>query len=186
MKNSFSQNGIEISSAYKLAKWWQFNASFDYYAQTQKGISEELTKPVDEATVDDIVRETVEVDNVLWNFRINNSFSASKRLKFSLFTMYRGEEKGIQITRKPMFMVNTGMRYTLFDNKATLSINYNDIFDTMKMEFETDRPFAQNGEFNWESNTWYVGFSFRFGGGKYRALQRKRRDNNEKSGGGFM
>ena len=178
--------GIEISSAYKLAKWWQFNASFDYYAQTQKGVSEELTKPVDEATVYDIVRETVEVDNVLWNFRINNSFSASKRLKFSLFTMYRGEEKGIQITRKPMFMVNTGMRYTLFDNKATLSVNYNDIFDTMKMEFETDRPFAQNGEFNWESNTWYVGFSFRFGGGKYRALQRKRRDNNEKSGGGFM
>ena len=50
--------------------------------------------------------------------------------------MYRGEEKGIQITRKPMFMVNTGMRYTLFDNKATLSVNYNDIFDTMKMEFE--------------------------------------------------
>lgn len=178
--------GIEISSAYKLTKWWQFNASFDYYAQTQKGISERLNKPINEATIEDIIRETVEVDNVLWNFRINNSFSASKRLKFSLFSMYRGKEKGIQITRKPMFMVNTGMRYSLFDNKATLSLNYNDIFDTMKMEFETDRPFDQYGEFNWESNTWYVGFSYRFGGGKFRALQRKRRENNEKNGGGFM
>ena len=50
------------------------------------------------------------------------------------------------------------------------------------------RPYEQDVEFNWESNTWNVSLSYRFGGGKYRALKsRKRRDDNEKSGsGGFI
>jgi hypothetical protein len=57
----------------------------------------------------------------------------------------------------------------------------------MKFEFEGDRPYPQVGGFNWESNTWNIALSYRFGGGKYRALQRKNRDDNEKSGsGGFM
>ena len=102
--------------------------------------------------------------------------------------MYRGEEKGLQFTRLPMFMVNTGLRYSfLTDNRATFSFNYNDIFNTMKFEFEGDRPYPQVGEFNWESNTWNISLAYRFGGGKYRALQRKTRDDNEASGsGGFL
>ena len=45
--------------------------------------------------------------------------------------MYRGEEKGLQFTRKPMFLVNTGLRYSfLEDNRATFSFNYNDIFNS--------------------------------------------------------
>ena len=54
----------------------------------------------------------------------------------------------------------------------------------MKFRFEGDRPYPQNGQFNWESNTWNIGLSYRFGGSKYRALKRRDRDDNEKSGGG--
>jgi len=87
-----------------------------------------------------------------------------------------------------MFMVNTGLRYSfLEDDRATFSFNYSDIFNTMKFEFEGDRPTPQAGQFNWESNSWNIGLSYRFGGGKYRALQRKNRDDNEKDGsGGFI
>ena len=59
----------------------------------------------------------------------------------------------------------------------------------MKVEFmkftgTANRPYKQDIEFNWESNTVNVSLSYRFGGGKYRAKSRKRRDNDEKSGGG--
>ncbi|WP_299225017.1 outer membrane beta-barrel family protein [uncultured Psychroserpens sp.] len=180
--------GIELSSNYRPTKWWSFNASFDLYAREQKGIAESLNAPIAIATPENIVRTTIEVDNIVYNFRLFNNFKATKRLNLSVFTMYRGEEKGLQFTRKPMFMVNTGIRYSfLEDNRATFSFNYSDIFNTMKFEFEGDRPYPQVGEFNWESNTWNVGLSYRFGGGKYRALQRKRRDSREKSGsGGFI
>ena len=180
--------GIELSSNFRPTKWWNFNASFDLYSRKQKGIAETLTAPTNVATVDDIILETIEVDNLVWNFRMFNNFKATKKLNLSVFTMYRGEEKGLQFTRKPMFMVNTGLRYSfLEDDRATFSFNYSDIFNTMKFEFEGDRPTPQAGQFNWESNSWNIGLSYRFGGGKYRALQRKNRDDNEKDGsGGFI
>ncbi|MCK8479651.1 TonB-dependent receptor domain-containing protein [Psychroserpens algicola] len=180
--------GIEISSNYRPTTWWSLNGSFDLFARQQKGIAEILTAPTDVATADDILRSTISVDNIVYNFRLFNNFKVTKKLNLSLFSMYRGEEKGLQFTRKPMFLVNTGLRYTfLEDGRGSFSFNYSDIFNTMKFEFEGDRPYPQVGEFNWESNTWNIGFSYRFGGGKYRALQRKQRDNNEKSGsGGFI
>ena len=177
--------GVELSSNFKPTKWWNFNTSFDLYSRKQKGIAESLLVPIESASADDIVIETIEVDNIVWNFRMFNNFKATKKLNLSLFTMYRGEEKGLQFTRKPMFMVNTGLRYSfLEDDRATFSFNYSDIFNTMKFEFEGERPFPSVGEFNWESNSWNIALSYRFGGGKYSALRRKNRDDNEKSGGG--
>jgi outer membrane receptor protein involved in Fe transport len=180
--------GLELSSNFKPTKWWSLNASFDLFARKQKGIAEILTRPTEIATANDIERTTIEVDNMVYNFRWFNNFKVTKRLNLSLFTLYRGEEKGLQFTRKPMFMVNTGLRYSfLEDERATVSFNYSDIFNTMVFEFEGDRPTPQVGEFNWESNTWNIALSYRFGGGKYRALQRKNRDDNEASGsGGFL
>jgi outer membrane receptor protein involved in Fe transport len=178
--------GLELSTNYRPTKWWSLNASFDLYSQTQRGITEIIdTDDLNNATIDDIVRLDTEVDNVIWNLRAFNNFKVSKKLSLSLFTMYRGEEKGIQFTRKPMFMLNTGMRYSfLEDNRATFSFNYSDILNTMKFEFEGDTPYPSVGAFNWESNTWNLALSYRFGGNKYRALRRKQRDDNTKSGGG--
>ncbi|WP_274475956.1 TonB-dependent receptor domain-containing protein [Mangrovimonas aestuarii] len=183
-----SAYGIELSSNYKPTKWWSFNASFDLYSQVQKGITEFVPNTGDEQPLpEDIETEVVEVTNAIWNFRMNNNFKATKQLTFSLFAMYRGEQEGVQFTRKPMYFVNTGLRYSCLEDRATISFNYNDIFNTMKFQFESKTPFPSEGEFNWESNTWYIGLSYRFGGNKYRALQRKRRDSDVQSGsGGFM
>jgi iron complex outermembrane receptor protein len=175
--------GVEVSSNYKPAKWWSFNASFDLYNQTQKGIAERLGTSIN-PTVNDIIVETFEVDNVAWNLRMFNNFKVTKDLSLSAFGFYRGKARTLQFNVKPMYFVNLGARYTLFDGKGTFSFNYNDIFNTMKFGFEGELPYAQVGEFNWESQTVYVGLSYRFGGGKYRAKSRKNRDDNEKSGGG--
>lgn len=179
-----SAYGIELSSNYRPTNWWNFNASFDLYTQTQKGITESLNNPGNNPTIGDIIQETVEVDNTAWNFRMFNNFSATKDLTFSVFGFYRGSNKGLQFEVDPMYFVNIGARYSLWEGRGTFSINYNDIFDTMKFAFDGQRPYAQMGEFNWESNTVYVGLSYRFGGGKYRAKSRKRRDDREKDGGG--
>lgn len=180
--------GVEVSSNYRPTKWWSINGSFDLYSQTQKSISERLTAPTDSATEDDIITETVEVDNVLWNFRVFNNFRVNKDLSLSLFGLYRGKNKGIQFEQDVFAFVNIGLRYNfLEDNRANFSLTLNDVFNTMQFRFSGDRPFPQTGDFNWESRTILASLSYRFGGGKYRAKSRKRRDNDEKSGsGGFL
>lgn len=178
-----SAYGVELSSNYRATKWWSFNASFDLYNQTQKGVSERLATTVD-PTIGDIITETFEVDNVAWNLRLFNNFKVTKDLRLSAFGLYRGRARTLQFTLEPMYFVNIGARYNLWEGKGTFSINYNDIFQTAKFGFEGELPYVQIGEFNWESNTIFVGLSYRFGGGKYRAKSRKRRDNDEKSGSG--
>ncbi len=182
-----SAYGVEVSTNYKPTKWWSINGSFDLFSQTQRGITESLEGEPGSATEDDIVVEDVEVDNTAWNLRMNNSFTVNKKLTLQLFSFYRGNNRNLQFEVNPMYFVNLGARYSFAKGKGTLSANFNDVFNTMRFAFDGDRPYVQNGEFNWESQTLYLGLSYRFGSGKNRAKGRKRRDDNtKKSGGGIL
>ena len=70
--------------------------------------------------------------------------------------------------------------------KGSISLNYNDVFNTMKFRFKGTKPYIQEGEFNWESNTVYLGINYRFGSTKYSAKSRKNRTNDEKAGTSFL
>ncbi len=166
-----SSYGLEVSANYKTTNWWSVNASFDLYAQTQKGVVENTNK---------------EVDAFIYNFRVNNSFKATKNLTFQVFGFYRGEQEGILFKTKPFYFINTGARYSFMKGKGTASINFNDVFNTMRFRFNSDSPYPQNGQFKGETQTIFLGLSYRFGSGKNRQVSRKRRDNNEKSGGGLL
>ncbi len=182
-----SAYGFELSSSYRPTKWWSINASFDLYSQTQKGIAERIDPTLTNPTESDIISETVEVDNVIWNFRAFNNFKASKQLSFTAFAMYRGKDTGLNFEVDPMYFVNLGARYSFLENnKATFSLNFNDVFGTQKIAVVSERPFLQTADFKPEFRTISMSLSYRFGDGKYRAKSRKRRDNDEKSAsGGF-
>lgn len=185
--NETSAYGFELSSNYRPAKWWNINGSFDIFSQTNRGITESIPGNIPDPTEDDITVESVKVDNTAWNLRMNNSFTVSKKLTLQAFGFYRGKNRNIQFNVKPMYFVNLGARYSFAEGKGTLSFNYNDIFNTMRFAFEGDRPYLQEGGFNWESNNVYVGLSYQFGSGKNRAKQRKRRDDRTKdTGGGIL
>lgn len=171
--NTESNNryGVELSANYRLAKWWRANASADLYTQKESGIAN---------------GNELEVTNNAINFRVNNSFSASKNLKFQLFAMYRGGGRSIQFNVDPMWMVNSGASLNILKRKGTISFRVNDIFKTMKFKFDSQNPYPQRGQFNWESSTAYLGFMYRFGSGKTKKRTRKNRKDNETQGGGFI
>ncbi|MFL1896972.1 TonB-dependent receptor domain-containing protein [Aquimarina sp. 2-A2] len=163
--------GFELSSNYKVATWWSLNVSVDLYGQTQKGVVGTTTR---------------EVDAFVYNFRLSNTFKATKNLSFQLFGFYRGPQEGIQFETEEFYFVNTGARYSFLNNKATFSINFNDIFNTQKFRFNSDVPYTQFGQFQGETQSVFLGLSYRFGSGKNRKVSRKNRDKNEKSGGGIL
>ncbi len=163
--------GLELSGSYKPNKWWSINSSFEIYNQNNRGL---------------IGEEFVENENTSFNFRINNSFKATENLTFQLFGYYRAPGQDLQFEAEAFYFVNAGARYSFLDDKATLSLNFTDIFNTQKLNFTADEPYKQEGTLNPESQTVFVGLSYRFGGGKNKALRRKNRDDNEKDGGGLF
>jgi outer membrane receptor protein involved in Fe transport len=167
--DSSNRYGFEASFNYGIAKWWRINASTDLYTQKESGTAN---------------GNDLEVTNNAFNARISNSFKATKNLRFQLFAMYRGGGQNLQFKVDPITMVNIGSSLNVLKGKGTVSFRVNDIFKGMKFAFESVNPYPSKGQFNWESQTAYLGFSYRFGGGKNKALRRKSRDNNETQGGG--
>lgn len=161
--------GFEISGNLEFTKWYNANISFDAYNKTVKGYSEAVY---------------LEVNLTTFNARISNTFKANKNLQFQLTAMYRGEDISIQYLRKPMWKVDAGSSLTILKGNGTITARVNDVFNSMHFAFERSEPKLARGQFNWESQTAYVGFNYRFGSGKNIALQRKARELNETQGGG--
>jgi outer membrane receptor protein involved in Fe transport len=170
--NSF---GIEASANLKLTKWWSINASSDSYYKTIRG-------SVENANTGE--QEQEEADVIVFNTRLNNNFVATKNLRFNLFSMYRGQDIGLQFARQPMYRMDIGTTYNVLKGKGSITARFNDVFETMNFSFEGNIPYQQDGAFYWESQTFYIGFNYLFGGGKNSALQRKQRDKNETQGSG--
>ncbi|AVR45845.1 TonB-dependent receptor [Christiangramia fulva] len=164
--------GLELSTNYKFTDWWSTNTSFELYSQTLKGA---------------VGEDFIAIDNTAFTFRTNHNFKATDALTFSLFGYYRSKSQDLQLDIDDMYFVNAGARYSfLKDDKATLSLNFNDIFNTQEFNVTGGRPFDQVGRFKGETQTVYLGFSYRFGGSKFKAVKRKNRDDNDAGGGGLF
>ena len=167
--NDNNAYGFEISGNLDFRKWWSANISFDAYNKKTKGI---------------VANEFVEVDVTTFNTRISNTFKPSKNLRLQLSGLYRGRDLGLQFERQPMWKIDMGSSYTVLKGSGTITARFSDIFNTMHFAFEGSKPRRQQGQFNWESQSAYVGFNYRFGSGKNKAIQRKQRDKNETQGSG--
>lgn len=181
--DNFNHNnafGFEVSANYKIFKWMDIQPAIDFSNISQKGVIAILQ------TDGSYESQVKSVDVSAFNARLNSNFKVNQRLSFNLFGFYRGPVDGVQNNSKNMYKIDSGVRYTLLDNKMTLSVRYNDMFKTMRYGFDSVNPFPQEGEFRWESRTVYFGLNYMFGGGKNRAMQRKQRDDNTKQGGGGM
>lgn len=155
--------GIEFSAYLKLQEWWRINTSADVYSQNQKGI---------------VANEYTTVKNNRFNFRINNTFKANNKLSLQLFSMYRGANKSLQRETSPMYMVNTGASYKVLKEKGTVTLSVSDIFNTFGFSFTSDKPFKQDGNFNWESRKISLRFVYNFGI-KPKENSNKRKRNHE-------
>jgi len=175
--NNNNAYGVEVSTNLKATSWWAINASSDAYFKTVKGTVENANTGL---------QEYGEADAAVFNIRMNNNFTATKKLRFNLFGMYRGRELGLQFVRNPMYKADLGSSYTFLKGKATITARVNDIFNTMHFSFDGSIPYKQEGAFYWESRGFYIGFNWLFGGAKNSAVQRKQRDANETQGGGGL
>jgi len=172
--NNYRDNsayGLELSGSYQLASWWSFTSSLDLYTQLQRGVAQDAER---------------EVRNVLFNFRMNHSWKVNKKLTFQMVSLYRGANTNLQYKTLDFYFINFGARHSVFENKGTISVNFNDIFHTQRFSFKGERPVIQEGSFNWDSQTVFIGYSHRFGSGKRLTAQRKRRDKNEKKNTGGL
>lgn len=163
--------GFEVSGNLQFTKWLSSNLSADLYSKKVNGV---------------VDNESLSIDVTIFNTRINNTFKINKNLRLQLSGMYRGRDLRLQFVREPMWKIDAGASQNILKGDGTITFRVSDIFNSFNFSFDGDRPVRRNGQFKWETQTAYIGFNYRFGNGKNKAIQRKERDSNETQGSGGM
>lgn len=167
--NTYSY-GLEFSGNFKPAPFWDLNANINLYSQIIKG----YLGPV-----------YLEKENTFYRLQANNSFKVSDQFRLQLFGMYAGPAETLQFELEDWYFINLGGRYSFWQDRASLSLNLNDVFNSQVQRLTTTHPVPQIARLKPDTRTLYIGFSYRFGGGENKALERKQRDDNTAEGGLF-
>lgn len=150
---------------------WNYYQSFGMSANIPFNIGEWLSSQVNATVVNDRNRcdnfWDIPFDRKKWAcmLAMQNHFSVGPNLGFDLDAMYRSSMiSGISDT-KPVFTVNVGAQWNFLKDKASLSLNCADLFDTMRMKVR-NRYAGQHIDLNMGqySRTVSVKFVYRFGG----------------------
>ncbi len=150
---------------------WDYYQSFGMSANVPFNIGEWLSSQVNATVVNDRNRcdnfWDIPFDRKKWAcmLAMQNHFSVGSNLGFDLDAMYRSSMiSGISDT-KPVFTVNVGAQWNFLKDKASLSLNCADLFDTMRMKVR-NRYAGQHIDLNMGqySRTVSVKFVYRFGG----------------------
>ena len=159
--------GFEFTLTYNPSRKWRINGNFNFFQNEIKG-----TTP-----------NGLSLDNTnnSWFTRINNKYTLPGNIDWQTNLNYSGPSADAQNTRQGVFSTTMAFSKDLFNEKASLAFNVNDLFNSRKRIQTTTTPtFNAESEFQWRERSFNLSFTYRFN-------QKKKREERGSYGddGGF-
>ncbi len=170
---SISTNyGIEFIATNTWAKWFSTVASANIYRTELRGT---------------IGQRELDRNNFTYIAKLSSNIKLPKRTELQLSYNYRGPQVFPQGIMRPMHGLDAAVKATFLKGKGTLSFNANDVFDTRRFAVNSEDPgFNQQFIRKWETQTFFLGFSYRFGNAKPMMNNNRKRERMDEGGGGDM
>ena len=150
--------GAEAGMIYSPAKWWRMNSSFNFFTFTTDG----TFNGVDYGN-----------SNTSWFARFSSKFTLPAKIELQANSFYMGPRQTAQSTTKGMFSMNLALSKDVFKDKATLSLNVSDVFNSRKRRSLTETAtFSSDSEFQWRKRQVNLSFIYRFNQPKERNNRR--------------
>ena len=140
--------GAEAGIIYSIAKWWRLNSSFNFFTFTSDG----EFNGVEYGTT-----------NTSWFSRLSSKFTLPGKIELQANSFYMGPRQTAQSSTKGIFSMNLAMSKDVFKDKATVSLNVSDVFNSRKRRSHTETTtFASDSEFQWRKRQVNLSFIYRF------------------------
>ena len=102
-------------------------------------------------------------DNISWRTRFSNKYTLPGNIDWQTTLDYRGPSETAQSKSKGMFGSNMAFSKDLFKDKASISVNVNDILNSRKRKTDTyTDTFNSYSEFQWRQRSFNLSFTYRF------------------------
>ena len=160
---SSDRYGFEFTLIYNPSKKWRVNGNFNAFQNTVRGT--------------DPSGESLDAENFSWFARINNKITLPSKIDWQTSMFYRGPTENAQTKSEGILSVNLAFSKDLFKEKASMTFNVSDLFNSRKRISNSITPtFISDSEFQWRERSFNFAFTYRFNQKKKR--QRSRRDFN--------
>jgi len=150
--NSRASTGLELINQIQITQWFDATLSGNFFYSEIRG---------------DNIGAGFNNSNFSWTLNLLANMAIPKFATLQVQGDYRGPIVLPQGQIEPLWGVNVGLRKDILDNKATISLNVSDIFNTRIFKIRTeDQRFTQDRMFNRETRIGTLSFTYRFGGFK--------------------
>ena len=154
--------GAEMVMTQRFTEWWNVNANVSYFRNIIEGRGAQMDE---------------ENDSYSWSGRLTSNMSLGNGWNIQVNGFYRSPIIMLQGEMDAMYSVNAAVRKNVLNNNGSITLNFRDIFDTMRFSmYNYGDNFTMNMERWRTSRQISIGFTYRIN--EYdRRRDRRMRDN---------
>lgn len=165
--------GMEFTTSYVPKRNWRLSLNLNLFQRQLRG-DYTYTNFQDE-----VITQNFDFDNFTWFSRFSAKLPLPGTIDFQTNIFYRGASENAQSKNKGILSTNMALSKDIVKDKATLSLNISDLFNTRKRRSETrtDNVFTYS-EFQWRQRQITLSLLYRF-----NEPQSQRNRNRDRNGG---
>lgn len=147
--------GLELTLNYKPHKNWNINSDFNLFNVTSEG---DYTSTTTNNT------QNFDFNNTAFFIRLNQKITLPGKTDVQINMNYRGPTQNAQTKSKSVFSMSFAASKDLFNERASLSLNLSDLFNSSISRRNTLLPdfLEQYFEFQWREPQLNLSFVYRF------------------------
>ncbi|OBY65625.1 TonB-dependent receptor [Polaribacter vadi] len=163
--------GFEFTLNYRPFKIWNINSDFNLYNVKTDG---DYLNPTTN------VSQNFDFENTAFFIRLNQKITLPSKIDLQVNSNYRGPNKNAQTESQGVFSMNLAASKDIFKEKASISVNFSDVFNSRISKRTTNLPgfLDQYSEFQWREPQFTVSLVYRF-----NQKKKVNRENREENGG---
>ncbi|MCK0130918.1 TonB-dependent receptor family protein [Flavobacteriaceae bacterium F08102] len=147
--DSSDRYGFEFTLTYNPTRSWKMDGNFNFFESNTKG--------------ENSLGENLDNKNTSWSAKFNNKLTLPGQIEWQTKLSYRGPQEDAQNKRKGIFSTDLAFSKDLFNEKASLALSVNDLFNSNKRASEIFAPtFRGTSEFRWRQRSINLSFTYRF------------------------
>jgi len=182
--DSENRYGFEFTTNYNPTKWLRLSGNFNFFGFKTDAF---VFSYLDEGITQNLDLE--EVESTSWFARFNSKITLPGEIQWQTRLMYSAPQKRAQSDQLAQFNTDLAFSKDLFKDKATLTLNVKNLFNTRKFELITYNENRENTEsitdLSLQRRIRQISLNF-----TYRFNQKKKKENTGKGqqdnqGGGF-
>jgi len=175
--------GFEFNINYNPFKWWRLNSNFNFYRNQTKGDYTFKYTNADGTVVNDY--QDFNNTAYSWTTRINSKISLPYKIDWQLNGNYEAPQNNAQGRKIGIASGNTALSKDIMKDKATISLNVQDIFNSRKMKNETyiANQVRSYSEMQFRQRQITLSFTYRFNMNK-ADRQKEQQQQRQGEGGG--